>query len=274
MRLNIDLGYILKRLIVIGLGFILISQLKSCNVQALTVNPTLTNCGLYYGSNTQVSGTTGTVTFNGLAYRTCTSSDTKFFTSNRFNYQGTGISTGDYIVQFLVKKTNTIVHSPSVMVLSGSDTSGLYSNFSCFVSGSDGSSLQFQTTQNGPYYYGSSDWEYYSVYCPHVTIKGGWFQVYIQSSYNANANGFNNLFAISQSFSFVPISDVSSAVSEASNQAHQDSQNIQDEMTDSDVSTSTNSSASSIFDVDIDTSHGLSSIVTAPLTLLAKAQEQ
>lgn len=48
---------------------------------------------------------------------------------------------------------------------------------------------------------------------------------------------------------------------------------VNDSLNDNNVSSDTNSQASSIFNTNIDTSHGLSSIVTAPLTLLAKAQE-
>lgn len=55
---------------------------------------------------------------------------------------------------------------------------------------------------------------------------------------------------------------------------HQDNEDIKNELSDNTVSSDTTNQGNAIFSLDIDSTHGLSGVVTAPLILLSKAQEQ
>lgn len=89
MKLNIDLGYILKRLIVIGLGFILISQLKSCDVFAANIDITdmfYQNCRAVYDNNGSFAGVYGRPTLVDDPLQSYTSCRSNSFGTTRYNY--------------------------------------------------------------------------------------------------------------------------------------------------------------------------------------------
>lgn len=263
MKLNIDLGYILKRLIVIGLGFILISQLKSCDVLAQSYVMNQQRCYGYYGTgNTNVQGTLSIInTGASLNMFSCSfGSNSQSYYISRYDVRvPTDADSGTGSYSFYVSSSYPI---SSVVLTSNS------SDYTCDLN------TGITDSSNGMIYY--------SVTCNNVPISsnraiGVKGISHIQNNITSTVAFIN----VSSIWNIVLNQDVASAVSDASSQAHSDSQavqnavsDVQDQMTNSDVSNDTNSSASSIFNVDIDTSHGLSSIVTAPLTLLAKAQEQ
>lgn len=243
-----DLRYIIKRIIV-GVSIALILMLIKGNVFAASIRPTLTNCTLFYGSNSSDSGTMSTASYNSLAYRNCTSSTSRLWTAVKYNYQSTGISNGNYIFQFLIRNYSNRVSVPSVMILSGTQ-SGSYSTNSCYVSSSEGLYIDQPLTTSSSYSANSSIL-YYSVYCPNVEIRSGWFQVAIQGGSNNTASDSTGVYSISQDFNYSEIvssSDINSSIVNSSSQAHSDSQNTQNAIN------SVNESITSDSVPDIDTS--------------------
>lgn len=294
MKLNVDLGYILKRLIVIGLGFLLISQLKSCDVFALEyvdVTNAVSNCrGIYYNNNT-ISYSIGTPTYrtgNSDNYFYCQYSGSSLPLTHDYKFQFFGLRKASYSSNpdFQVGKKYNITFNvrTSFYYFSGSSTIGpnnlIEFRFSPSISGENAYGLfnglntakcsidQLQDTiQNNLVLYHN-----YKVTCKEYEFTNttiGYQNLYLYlvlDTANNSTYPMIDLVDVSNIFSYEEIVtnvDINKSIND-----------VNSSINDSDVSQA-EQSANSIFNTnnpDI-VNYGLESVITAPIQILARATD-
>lgn len=275
MKLSIDFDYILKRLIVVVLAFVIISQLKSCDVHAET----------YY--NAQFSSSNSSSVIYYYSGTSLTSSNVSWSTYN--NLFGSGL-------QSQVINASGAYNSYLRITLSG-----IYSNFTNYDNFSFllGSYVPLSGGVGTAYFGGycvvenNSDYETGVQSSSGSLFNNGFYVYRIHCTYSSISNqtyltipvmgsNISQLrFAISSYWSYWKSDSVSSSINNQSQQQHEDSQaqqqainDVNNSLNDNTVSSSTNNAGGSIFNIQIDTGHGLTSIITAPLALLQRSQEK
>lgn len=267
MKLNIDLGYILKRLIVIGLGFVLISQLKSCDVFALdnfSTEPTINNSYWYSDTSNNNTAITPTSVSSGGSISWYKFTQVNNYSKLRIVYNLGEFISGYYDVSFVVYSDYNYISYTAFITGAGSSLSSCYSDVS--------SSVPDTTDPN------SVLGGYQSFICKNVYLNGSQFNLFLGSLGN-RGNSYSTY--VGKKMSFIGVQDVSSSINSQSQQQHQDSQNVQNKIddvnssiNDSDVSQA-EQSGNSIFNTnnpDI-VNYGLESVITAPIQILARATD-
>lgn len=268
MKLSFDLSYILKRVIVIVLAFVIISSIKSCDVFAASFQITPSNCYLYYNSGTtNRTGTVSSVTDPGnVPLSSCVAGQSGTYYSTRFDIVLNQNLSGTGTISFYVKDYQQLT---IVRIMTGGTT------YTCDLN-------------SGINYEPSNSTQLYSVTCANVPISNGRsYQIFIDRS-NPASTGVNGA-AVSRHFvySLNDSSIITNSIDIQNQQQHIDSQdtqnainNVDSSLNDSSISSDTQN-ANGLFDTDdngqITNSNfqnfGIEGVITAPLAILQRATE-
>lgn len=277
MKISLDLNYILKRVIVVVLAFVIISSIKSCDVNAATsrnYDPTGA-WGYEIENNNNVnilSSKTSVQSGGSVYYWRFESAKPKI----RLSYSSWNDETGYYDLFFSIygrsEETNSVILQLS---------SGYYN---CDVKSNSFNAPN--STNDFNYNTGS----FQTVSCYNVPmVSSGYFTIYIVGSSSYTSGGSTTYIYISKVITNIKKESVSQAINDQSSQQHTDSQNTQNAIngvgnTISSTTTDSNTNnANGIFDVDLNgqstnsamTDHyGLESIITSPIAMLSYAQNQ
>lgn len=286
MKLNIDLGYIFKRLIVIGLGFILISQLKSCDVFALEpmyMNGAInSSCRGLYPYDGSYTGTIGTTTYLsgdfGTPYFYCKYSNydytisykSQLFLLNR-GLMGSSAPSLDpakkYRLIFYVFTAKATQSTPSNLtqfkIIQSGVAGSVYASYSSAMSCNVELEAQLYTDS-------LVNMNRYKVTCDDFSVNtSSWQNLYLYADVDAAGSQSGNPWLY-----LVRVSDT------AYFEEYVTIGDIQNDLNDSDV-TQASENGNSIFDVDENgqstnpnvSNYGLESVITAPIQIIERATD-
>lgn len=205
--------YIFRRVVSGVLIALILTFIRGCDVNALSIQPTISNAYIYNAGTNQYTSISGTsINYGGTSWY-------QFNSINRYLIRivyavPSGVPTGYYDISFVTY--NSVGNQFSGFIFSGNQ------NFSCWNSSNYSIDPNDGTTASD----GSQVW-----LCPNVYIGA-------LSSYNIYLNGTiqnSYSFLITTRWTLTPVDDSSSletAIEEQTQQQHQDAQNTQNAIND------------------------------------------